>query len=112
MAVNARCLYESAYLTNADVTLYTAPASVRVIIDKVTVTNVTAGAITVTIRVVASGGTAGTSNTIMSAKSLAAGECYTCPEVVGQTLNTGDFVSALASANTSIVIRFSGREIT
>lgn len=111
MAVNARCLYEAAYLTNADVTLYTAPASVRTILDKVTITNVTAGAVTATIRVVASGGTAGASNTIVYTKSLAAGETYTCPEAVGQTLNAGDFVSALASANTSIVIRISGREI-
>lgn len=111
MAVNARCLYESAYLTNADVTLYTA-TGMRVIIDKVTVTNVTAGALTATVRMVASGGTAGTSNTVMSAKTLAAGECYTCPEVVGQILNSGDFVSALASANTAIVVRISGREIT
>ena len=112
MAVNARCLYEAAYLTTSDAALCTSPASVRTIIDKVTVTNVTGAAVTVTLRIVANGGTAGTANTILSAKSLAAGEPYTCPEIVGQTLNPGDFVSGLAGTATAVVIRISGREIT
>ena len=113
MGIKVRCLYEAAYLTTSDVAIVSALPGVTYIIDKVTITNVSATAgVTATVRFVPNGGTAGTNNTVMSAKALAVNECYTCPEAVGQILNPGAFISALASANTSIVIRISGREIT
>ena len=55
---------------------------------------------------------AGALNLIISAKSIAAGECYTCPELVGQTLEAGGFISTLAGAAASLTISASGREIT
>ena len=45
-------------------------------------------------------------------KGVAAGETYTCPEVVGQILEAGGFISTLAGSATSITIMASGREIT
>jgi hypothetical protein len=84
----------------------------KTIIDKFTVTNTTAGAVSFSCNLVASGGTAGASNLVLDAKSLAAHECYTCPELVGQTLEAGGFISTLASAATSLTISASGREIT
>jgi len=111
MAVIARALFEPLQASNAETTQYTS-AGVRTIIDKFTGTNTTGGAVTLTVKLVASGGAAGAGNTIVSAKSLAAGECYTFPEVVGHVLESGDFISTLASASASITIRASGRQVS
>lgn len=111
MAVTPKTLVASQQLTNSNATYYTA-TNVRTIIDKFTLTNTTAGAVTATIDLVDSGGAAGASERMISARSIAAGETYTCPELVGHILNTGDTIQGLASANTSITIRVSGREVS
>jgi hypothetical protein len=112
MTVQAKVLITAVQAAGVETTQYTAPANTRTIIDKFTGTNTTAGAVTLTVKLVLSGGAAGASNTIVSAKSLAPGECYTFPELVGHVLGAGDFISTLAGAATSITIRASGREIT
>lgn len=112
MTVTAKCLLEAKQAENAETTQYTAPTGVRTIVDKFTVTNTTAGAVTITIKVVPSGGAAGASNVITQTASVAANSVYTAPEMVGQILNAGDFISTLASAAASLTIRISGREIT
>ncbi len=112
MTVVAQTLIEPILLTTADVTLYTAPANTRVIIDKFTAANTTAGAITITVNLVASGGAASATNTLISARSVSAGATDLCPEIVGHILNPGDFISAKASANTSIGLRASGRAVS
>ena len=109
MTVTAKALVDAKYAANAETTQYTAPAGVRAIVDKFTVTNVTAAAATITIKVVPSGGAAGATNVITQTASVAANSVYQASEMVGQILNAGDFISTLASA---LVIRVSGREIT
>lgn len=111
MSVISKPLITSKYASNAETTEYTASTGMRTILDKFTGYNGTGGAVTLTVRLVPSGGTAGASNATVS-KSLAAGETYTFPEVVGHVLEASGFVSVLASAATSIVIRCSGREVT
>lgn len=111
MAVTVKKLISAQQLTAANATYYTA-TNCKTIIDKCTVTNTTAGAITLTLDIVDSGGTAGVTERMISAKSIAAGETYTCPEMVGHILNDGDTIQGLASAATSLTIRASGREIT
>ena len=39
-------------------------------------------------------------------------ETYTFPEIVGQVLANGGFISTIASAANALTIRASGREIT
>lgn len=112
MAVIARSLIASKQAENSQTTQYTAPSGTRTIIDKFTATNSTAGAVTLGVNIVTSGGSSGASNLIVDDKSIAAGETYTFPEVVGHVLNPGDFISTLASAATSLTIRASGREVT
>jgi hypothetical protein len=51
-------------------------------------------------------------NTVVSARSLAAGECYTFPEVVGHVLNNGDFLVTASGTAGAITVRGSGREVT
>jgi len=111
MAVTAKTLIASQQLTGSNATYYTS-TNIRTIIDKFTLCNTTAGAITATIDIVDSGGTAGVTERLISARSIAAGETYICPEVVGHILNSGDTIQGLASAATSITIRASGRVVS
>jgi len=111
MTVTAKTLIAPKNAESTQVTQYTA-TNVRTIIDKFTATNYTAGAVTLSINLVTLADTAGNQNLIVKTRSLAAGETYTFPEIVGHVLNSGDFISTIASAATSINIRASGREIT
>lgn len=110
MAVTAKALINSQFAPNAETTLYTA-TSVRCLIDKFTGYNSSGSTTTLTIKIVPSGGSAATSN-VMIVKSLTSGDVYTFPEISGQVLNAGDFVSVLAGAASAVVIRMSGREVS
>jgi len=111
MTVTVKNIIPRKQAENAQTTQYTA-TNCKTIIDKFTVTNTTAGAVTFAVNLVASAGSAGAANLIIDDKPIATGECYTCPELVGQTLEPGGFISTLAGAATSLTISASGREIT
>lgn len=111
MTVTAKCLVESTQLTNAQTTVYTA-TNLRTILDKISATNVSGSAATVTVNLVPFGASAGATNVIVSSKSLQAGESYGFPELVGHVLNQGGFISVLAGTASAINMRISGREVT
>ena len=97
-------------------TLYTSPAAASggkgTWVDKFTAHNHTAAAVSLTIYIVPSGGSAADSNKLIAAMGLAAGFTDTLPEVVGKFLNPGDFIAVVASAATSISVAANGRELT
>lgn len=99
-------------LEDAETTQYTAGAGVRAIIDKCTATNYSGSSATLSISLVTSGASAGDAYLVVKDKSLAAGETYTFPEIVGHTLNSGDFISTNPSAATSVNMRVTVRENT
>lgn len=111
MTVTSKPIITAAYASNAETTEYTASSGMRTIIDKFTGYNGTGGAVTLTVKLVPSGGSAAATNIIVS-KSIAAGVTEAFPELVGHVLEPGGFISVLASAATSIVRRCSGREVT
>lgn len=111
MTTIAKPLVTAKYAANSETTEYTCSTGMRTIIDKISAYNGTGGAVTLTIKLVPSAGTAGASNTL-AVKSIAAGTTETFSEIVGQVLEAGGFISVLAGAATSIVIRISGREVT
>lgn len=111
MAVTPRVLIPAKQAENAQTAQYTASAA-RAIIDKFTVTNTSAGNVTLSVNLVTTGGSAGANNLVIDARAIAPDETYTCPELVGHALEAGGFISTLASAATSLTIRCSGREIT
>ena len=111
MAVTVKNIIARKQAENAQTTQYTA-TNVKTIIDKFTVTNTTATAATIAVNLVASGGAAGASNTVLYTKSVAAGETYTCPELVGQVLEDGGFISTIAGTASALTISASGREIS
>lgn len=98
----------SQQLAASETTQYTCPASTSVKVAGAVLTNTTAGTITVSVSLVKSGGTAGAANRIMSAFSLPAGDDIILSELIGQYLGPGDFVSAIASAATSVAFVMSG----
>lgn len=110
MSVNAKTLIQSKQAEAAQTTQYTA-TNCKAIIDKFTATNTSAGNVTLSVNLVASGGAAGTDNLIVDGHAVAPGETYTFPELVGHTLESSGFISTIASAATSLTIRASGREI-
>jgi hypothetical protein len=85
---------------------------VTTIIDKFTATNYSASAATISVNLVTTAGSAGNSNLITKTKTLQPSEVYTFPELVGQVLNPGDFISTIAGTATAINMRVSGREVT
>jgi hypothetical protein len=108
--VTSRPLFTTKEAAAAETTQYTTPAGTRTIIDKFTAYNTTGAPVLLTVRLVANAGTAGATNAVV-AKSLAAGEAYTFPEVVGHVLEAGGFISTLAAA-AGVNIRASGREVS
>ena len=111
MSVLVKTLIASKQAENAQTTQYTA-VNCKTIIDKFTATNTSVNNVALSVNLVGSGGSPGVSNLIVDARTVAPGETYTFPELVGQVLGPGDFISTIASAATSLTIRASGREIT
>ena len=111
MTVTVKVLVPAKYAENSQTTQYTA-TGVTAIIDKFTATNISASAATISVNLVTSAGSAGSNNLITKTKTLQASEVYTFPELVGQVLGTGDFISTIAGTASAIDIRVSGREVT
>ena len=111
MTVTVKVLIPAKQAENTQTTQYTASLC-KTIVDKFTATNTSASVVTLSVNLVTSGGSAGASNLIVDARSIAVDETYTFPELIGQSLESGGFISTIASAATSLTIRASGREIT
>jgi hypothetical protein len=111
MTVVVKNLVPSKDVANTQTTQYTANG-VTTIIDKFTATNYSASAATISVNLVGNAGSAGNINLITKTKTLQPSEVYTFPELVGQVLNSGDFISTIAGTASAINMRVSGREVT
>ena len=112
MSVTVTPIIPAKSAEGSQTTQYTAPTGTRTIIDKFTGTNYSASSETLSINIVTSAGSASNSNLIVKTKTLAAGETYTFPEVVGHVLAPSGFISTIASSGSAITIRASGREVS
>lgn len=92
-------------------TYYLQAANSKGVVKKLTFCNTTAGALTFTVHLVPSGGTASATNMIGSVQPIAANETIDFFQAQGQTLQAGATIQALASAATSISITGSVLEI-
>lgn len=111
MTVTVKALIPAKQAENTQTTQYTA-TNCKAIIDKFTATNTTAANVTISVNIVTSGGSAGASNLIVDTRAIAPDETYTFPELVGQVLDSGGFISTIAGTASALTIRASGREIT
>ena len=111
MTVTVKNIVPAKTVENTQTTQYTAN-NVTTIIDKFTATNYSATAATISVNLVTTAGSAGNINLITKTKALQPSEVYTFPELVGQVLNPGDFISTIAGTASAINMRVSGREVT
>lgn len=111
MTVYVKVLIPAKIAESSQTTQYTANG-VTTIIDKFTATNYSSTAATLSVNLVTSADTAGNQNLIVKAKTLQPSETYTFPEIVGQALAPGGFISTIAGTATAINIRSNGREIS
>lgn len=111
MTITAKVLIAAKQAENVQTAQYTA-VNCKSRVDKFTATNTSANNVTLSINIVPSGGTASAGNIVLSLRAIAPGETYTCPEMIGQILESGMFISTLASAASALTIRSSGIEIT
>lgn len=111
MTVSVKVLIPAKTAEAVQTTQYTANG-VTTIIDKFTATNYSASAATISVNLVTAAGSAGNDNLIVKTKTLQASETYTFPEIVGQVLSPGAFISTIAGTASAINIRASGREVT
>jgi hypothetical protein len=111
MTVTVKVLIPAKTAESTQTTQYSA-SNVTTIIDKFTATNYSGSAATLSVNLVTSGDTSGNQNLITKTRTLAAAEVYTFPEIVGQVLVSGGFISTIAGAASAINIRASGREVS
>lgn len=111
MTVTVKNIIPRKQAENAQTTQYTA-TNCKCIIDKFTVTNTSGSNVTFSVNLVASGGAASSANLVLDTKTVVPDQTYTCPELVGQVLESSGFISTLAGTATSLTISASGREIT
>ena len=96
-----------AAITATVATLYTTPTSTRTLVKDMHICNTTAGSVNVTLYLVPTGGTAGTSNALLIDKAVASKDTYRWEGV--QVMNAGDTIQVIASA-TGCTITASGAE--
>lgn len=111
MTVTVKTIIQAKQAEAAQTVQYTANLC-KTVIDKFTVGNTTAANATFAANIVPSGGTASAANQVLVTRTIAPGEVYTCPELVGQSLESGMFISTLAGTAAALTITASGREIT
>lgn len=111
MAVNIKVLIPAKIAENSQTTQYVA-TNVSTIIDKFTATNYSASAATLSVNLVTAFDNAGNQNLIIKSKTLLPSETYTFPEIVGQVLAPGGYISTIAGTASAINIRSSGREVS
>ena len=111
MTVTVKVLIAAKTAEAAQTTQYTA-TGLTAIIDKMTATNYSAAAATISVNLVTSSDTAGNQNLIVKTKTLQPAETYTFPEIVGHVLAPGGFISTIAGTASAVNIRASGREVS
>lgn len=102
----------SQQLAATETTQYTSPTSPATAsgtkIATATLTNTSGAAVTVSVSVLKVGQTADGTHRVLSGYSLVAGDSTTLAELAGVFLGPGDFISAIASAATSVTLVVSG----
>jgi hypothetical protein len=103
--INPSTLQPGAVLTTSPVAYVTGAANTQTIIKRAVFTNITAGAVTITVSRTPSGGSP---LVIISVRSVAGNSTDLAPELANMVLGGGDTINAFASAGASINVFASG----
>jgi len=110
MSSKPAVLFQSTAVPAAETTVYTSATGILTTVTKLSSYNGGAGANTVIVKIVQSGGILGASH-VQATRTLMVGESYGWPEIVGQPLNPGDYISVLPSI-TGLNVRGGGTQST
>lgn len=111
MTTTPLALIKAKFAENTQTTQYTS-TNCKTRIIKFVAANRSGSTATISANIVASGSSAASSNEICPTVSVLAGGRYYFPELVGQDLESGDFISTNCSASSAIVIYASGNQTT
>ena len=110
MAGTLKRISGPAYIASSAGNIYTPPAStIYTVIKHIRIANKTAGPVTATLYVGSTGGSAAGTE-ILEAKSVAAHDVYDQFFSPGLYMASGDFLSGIASAGSSLVITVMGEQ--
>jgi hypothetical protein len=99
-------------LTASDAAYYTTPALTTAKIGRAVFCNTDTLAHTITMNIVATGGSSSAANELIAAYTLAPGQTYVSPELAGAVLPAGTMLRGLASTAAVITVTVSGLVIT
>jgi len=112
MTVTVQVLVPPLQLATGATTQYTVPSGTRTIIDKASVTNTDSVNRSFSVNLVTAVDSPGNQNLIIDDRVVVPGETYLCPELIGQAMTPGSYISTTASAATALTLRITGREVT
>ena len=105
-------LISPSQLTTGATTLYTVPASTTTQINEIILANDTTSAVTATLHLVPTGGSADDTNIIMKAKSLPTDGTPLIYDFEQLFMSAADTIQGLASAGSQATIHIMGVELT
>jgi hypothetical protein len=103
-------LAQSCVASTTETTVYTVPADTSCIVKQIVCANVTASAATISISLVASGGTAGVTNRVLEQVSVPANSTISFD--LAQVMATGGFISIKQGTASAVTTTVSGVQIT
>ena len=110
MSITPNALIQPKFASVTATADYTSPS--RVIIDKFTATNVSGGAVSLTVNVVPPSGSPASDNRIISSRLIAPNETYVSNELAGHVLEADNAIWNQTTASNSLVLFASGRTVT
>lgn len=93
-------------------TIYTVPASTTTQINQIILVNDTTSAVTATLYLVESGGSAGVTNLLLNAKAIPTDGSPLIYEFTQLFMDAGDTIQGLASTASQVTIHVSGVQLT
>ena len=100
-------------LAITDTTLYTLGSTVtNAFITKAIASNSTTTPATITINIVQSGGSVASTNEYVIEETIPANQSVVLYKLIGEQLDPGDFISAIASVTATISLRISVKELS
>lgn len=102
----------SNYAGITNTTLYTGPTGLTTIIDSLTAKNNTGVAQTITIYLVPVGQTPGSTNIIMNAQSIAAGDTISITAAINNSIGSGATIIIKGSNPGGILVTLTGRQVS
>jgi len=98
-------------IASTNTTVYTCPPNTKARAINCTITNTDSSARTVSAHKVETGGTVADDRLLLSAKAIAVNATYEPPEVIGQVLEAGDFISMVGSVASKLTVSLDVVEI-